>query len=297
MLCVLLRRLQRLMTLAAMLQTGGVWAVDVTWAVVDWPPMFMGVPPTGTGTAKDIGQGAVDQVMRQLIDRTPQYNHRIELHNRQRIWAAMEQGRNLCYAAALPSPEREKVAYLYPVTATPPLALATTATTRQIYLKGLAVLPWSKISTSLPIGGGLESGRNYGKDVEQSLTENAIYMERYTVATTGELLKPLAAGRVSYILEYPMVVSYANLNELAQHPVSYIPIEGLREWQTVYLACTRNAWGHGVMLDLSAAIRAAAASPQFRAVTKNWLDKDYYERSAPQIQEVFDRIARTPQFR
>lgn len=297
MVLMLFRRLKELIAIAMMLQSKWLLAAEVTWAIVDWPPMFISPSPAGTGSPKDIGHGAVDQVMRQLIDRTPQHNHRIELHNRQRIWTAMEQGRNLCYAAALRSPEREKFAYLYPVTATPPLALAITAATKQTYLNGVAELSWAKIPLSLPFAGALESGRNYGKDVDKSLAEHAISMERYTVANTGALLKPLAAGRVSYILEYPMVVNYANANELAQSPLSYIPIESLREWQTVYLACTRNSWGHGVMLDLSVAIREAAATQQYRSVTKNWLEKDYFERSAPQIKEVFDRIARTPPFK
>ena len=79
-------------------------AETITWLMSDFPPvgeLIDGKP----------GNGMADQVVRYLVSRWPQAEHRFLYANPNRAWSQMASGQHVCFANALRTTDREKLAY------------------------------------------------------------------------------------------------------------------------------------------------------------------------------------------
>lgn len=267
----------------------------ITWAILDWPPVFMlkdGKTPT---SVTELGTGYGDQQLREIITRLPNYQHDFVILNVQRIWAEIEGGHNLCFSTAFLTPEREKFAYFTPSIVLRGIGVVVrhdSPIARE--LAGSSTSLKSLLETHKEFRGVLEQKRSYGPVVDDILKQSPAAPPRIPVSKPSELLHNVALGRIDYTLEYPIVVEYRQRTSHFAQAMDVILIKELPDLTTGYVACTGSAWGRRAINDISNAIHDAAHVPAFRNAYSEWLPRAMVNRIAPLFDRFYDDLGRTP---
>lgn len=265
----------------------------ITWLVVDWPPYMILKNGAAPKTAEDLGQGVIDQSMAAFIRQLPGYTHDFELLSLQRIWKSIEEGSNFCYAAAYKTPEREKWAYFLPSIPVQPMGVVVPRRRKWLPTDETGSVSLAALLRTQSLKGRLEASRSYGPVLDQILSQSPNILPRDPVPKMGSLLRPLAYGRFDYTLEYPIVVEYALQQAPFKDELEVLGLSEASEMPTAYIACTRNAWGKQVVLDVDNAIRKAAAGKELRKIYDPWLPKATRKKFNQSINEFFDQRAHT----
>jgi uncharacterized protein (TIGR02285 family) len=246
-------------------------------------------------SSAQLGRGFVDRMLAEIIPRLPQYRHSFQLMNRQRIVGTMQDGQNVCDPSTLKTTEREQWAVFTAAMPVPPVALVIRAQSRSAITGGAAVVSLADLARRKEFTGRYEAKRSYGAALDQVLQRPGDNLTSELVSRSGQLTSLVALGRYDYTLEYPMVVEY--LQQQSQSPIvlDTVPLKEAPQWTTSYIACTRNAWGEAVIRDIDAAVRAAAATREYREVMHPWLPAAYVLKSRARLNEFFDDRARRSQ--
>lgn len=263
----------------------------ITWSMIDWPPLTLLRDGKAPATAAELGDGALDRALAEIIQRMGGYKHEFRLLNRQRLVQTFEQGGNLCDAAWFKTPERERVAIFSAAIAVPPVGLVVSRQAKAA-IAG-AEISLADLLRNPALKGRLEAGRSYGPALDKVLAAHGQAVPREIVPTTGSLLNLLAVGRFDYTLEYPMVARYHGTLNPRQPGLEVVSLTESRDWPVSYVACTRNAWGRRVIRDIDAAIRQAATSPVYRNSFTPWLPADYVTRNRERMDKFYDARAKT----
>ncbi|MBV8665495.1 MAG: TIGR02285 family protein [Burkholderiaceae bacterium] len=267
-------------------------ARQITWVLMNWPPFYMAKDDRSAQSLKQRGEGAAERMIAELIAHLPGYQHSFEVSNMQHVWAGFEAGRNYCYMSAARTPAHEKVAYLTPLTLAPMAALVVRSDRRAamklsektVSLKGL-------LTARKDLAGYMAEGRSYGQEIESFLGGGDYNVRRFPVREQFDLMRQLDLGRTDYIFEFPPVVEYAQRRTPFQHTFDVIPFDDLPPLMTVYVACTRNAWGRDVIADVAVAVKDAARGAVFRNALKRWLSPELLRLDGGDMDRFYDALA------
>ncbi len=288
--------LQKWLALACWLGCAGAAVAEppqITWAMVDWPPLMVLKDGKAPATAQDLGNGAIDQVIAELIPHMPEYQHSFRLFNRQRVLHLMEAGQSFCYPSAFKTREREAYAYFVPIMLVSPVALVTREGIKVQLGAKMDAVKLADVLKNPAWVGHMEATRSYGPALDQVLAAAPTAPVRDVVKNAGDLLRPLSSGRFDYTLEYPMVVEYARRQGQLIHPLEVTPLVEVRDWPVGYVACTRNPWGQAAARAIDAAAQAAAKTERYRKLFTQWMPADMAQSNRAQVEAFYDLRART----
>lgn len=267
----------------------------ITWALVDWPPMFMFDPTHPPGRVEELGDGVADRAMAEIIVRLPGFEHRFEPVSRGRLWRALKGDSDVCYAAMLRTPEREKQYYLVPLLPLPPLSLVLRAEllTRLTAETGSDEISLAALLARGELRGGLEAQRSYGQQLDRQLAAAATPLPREGVAAPGQLTRLVALGRYDYTLEYPLTIEHMRRKgSLGQAELRMLPLSETREWPVAHVACTRSPAGREAALAIARAVSEAARERGLREAMLGWLPGPPRPSSRARLDAFFDGLAR-----
>lgn len=237
----------------------------------------------------------MDRQLAEIIARMPQYRHTFVLSNVQRILSGFAKGETLCYASAFKTPEREAIAYFTESTTIPTVNIIVRSDRRPgLRLSEPAISLKSLVFTRTDLVGYIESMRSYGPSIDPLLGTAGENVKFLKVAAPGELVRTLDAGRMDYILEYPMVVEYKRRLEHYEHAFDVIQLEDAPALAVGSIACSRNAWGKQAIADIANAVRDAAHSPSYRNSVSDWLPESMVKAVRPKMEEFYDKLIHAP---
>nr|WP_316642573.1 TIGR02285 family protein [uncultured Roseateles sp.] len=263
----------------------------IEWNVSDWPPFFVFQQGQLPQTAQDLGGGAIDGFLRLVIERMPQYQHRFVSMTGARAEVERKAGRGLCSASSMRTPERLKERYFTPAMPTLPVQLVLRRERLQLLAGGKGSVSLQQLIRRDDVQGLVMSNRQYGQTLAEWLKPAPDSNLRTMVAPrAGNLLTMLAAGRMDYTLEYPMIVEY-HLRNRGPELVT-LPIDELGEPPLGYFSCTRNAWGKVVIADIDTALRKVARLPEARQVYSPWMSEALRAAHQERIDRFFEQRAR-----
>lgn len=288
--CLLLTLCTTLLTSAPPVQA----RPRITWALIDWPPLFLIDPAHPPSRVAELGDGVADRAMAELIARLPGFQHRFELVSGGRPWRALMGESGPCYAAMLRTPEREKQYYLVPLL---PLALVMRAELlaqlMQEQRDGTDEIALAALLARGELRGALEGRRSYGQQLDRQLAAAPAELPRESVAAPDQLTRLIGLGRYDYTLEYPLTFEYLRRKgTLGNAELRMLPLAKAREWPVAHVACTRSPAGLDGAQAIARAIAEAAKERGLREAIEGRLPGPLRPPVWARLETFFDGLAR-----
>lgn len=263
-------------------------ADSITWLMADFPPV--GEPVNGRP-----GNGIADQVVKYLAHRWPQASHRFLYANPNRVWSMLAAGEHACFASALRTPERDKLAYFRNAYLLPPPQLvvrpeALPAIPRNA--RGEADLPTLMRDPSLR--GLLVETRSYGQTVDTLLADRTAgwQVKRLAPGNYGkQILTMLALNRADYTIEMDFVITHAVAQDAGLASLKVLPLAGDAAALVGGIACPRTPWGRAAIQHIDALLATPEGVAVLARAQDRWMSKQSSQRYGAQMKEFMRRMA------
>lgn len=236
--------------------------------------------------------GVTDRVVRYLKVWWPGVEHEVVVANTKRSWQMIEEGRPVCRANVVRTPDREKIAYFTNTQLTPPSQLVVrrdklTRLTRTA--SGEVLLPQLLADTSLR--GALVDGRSYGTGVDEMIAKRpagshvALYSPR---DFGGRILQMLSLDRADYSIEPDMaLLMVGDPKDLVT-----VPIRGASDLVMAGIACPRNPWGLAAIRNIDRAFGRPEGAATLREGLMHWLTPETRAHYAAQFDQFYRERSR-----
>jgi len=254
----------------------------VHWLVIDFPPYEIRTGP-------DSGRGVMDRYLQGLMERLPQFQHRIDVVGFQRRDALMKTAQPSCTVSRFMTPERAQ----YAVSAQRPhlfLLPPRLVATRKAGDELRAAMDRDTISLSQVLNQrqytlGIYPARRFGEAIDQQLeairAERLAAIQDYREIGTGsiiDLLNIMARGRFELTLAYTVEVEYLRRNHPDLPPMDYFPIAGATKLLPLYIACNKTPEGLALVQAVDQLSGQEEAAAQAQRDFETWLTPEEKRR-------------------
>lgn len=257
-------------------------AETIVWAVADGPPYHLPGSVPKPSRPVELGEGVNDLLIAYLAEELPGFHHRLAHLSRPQMWRRMQAGEPICYVDAFKTPERLRFAYFSVVTAPVPQVVVTRADQAGLAGQELAL---KDLLQRKDLRGVFEIGRSYGAHIDPML--DAARVSRQPLPSSPQLLRMLEAGRMDYLVEYPMALQHYRERLVPAPALRFFDLREEREPPPAYVACTRSAWGRTVIEAVDGAIRRLAVRPESRRALLRWLPQEVREMLGARIERFY----------
>lgn len=254
----------------------------MTWVLPDFAPAS--IPVDGKPS-----NGVADQAVNFLMAKWPQAEHRFLYANARRTWQMLSQGEQVCFAAALRTPERERIAYFSNTNRVPPPGLVVRADVLPLLRMnsaGEADLP--ALLAQGTLRGLVVENRSYGVLADQAIARKPKTSTLQTTAAGNygkNIFRMIAAERADYTLDYDFAFAY----ELARTPelagLKAVPVAGTGAPVTTGIACPRTKWGRSVILKIDRLLGTREGADALVRAQATWQTESSRQRYAADVAE------------
>ncbi|WP_195763551.1 TIGR02285 family protein [Duganella guangzhouensis] len=263
-------------------------AETITWLMSDFPPV-------GEQINGQPGNGMTDQVVKYLIARWPEATHRYLYANPNRVWSMLAAGEHACFASALRTPEREKVAYFRNAYLLPPPQLVYRPETQdaiRLNRKGEAELP--AVLRNASLRGLVVETRSYGAGIDALLADpaNSAHLKRLAPGNYGRsILTMLAMNRADYTIEMDFVMTHARAQDATLTHLKTAPLAGGAGLMVGGIACPRNAWGRNQIRHIDQLLASPEGAAMLSQAQMRWISKETTQRYGAAMKDFFRQLA------
>jgi uncharacterized protein (TIGR02285 family) len=258
----------------------------MTWMVFDLPPGTM--PVNGKLT-----DGISDIVSKMVFQEMPEFSHQVTVVSAARAMATLSEGKPMCIATALMTPERERIAYFAVTHMLPPLQVvvrAEVAAKLPMNAKG-EVVPDLLVNSS-GLRGLVVAQRSYAPALDAVLANRR---PGSTVSDTlsagagdgGKVFTMLMHDRGDFTFDYDFALAY----QQSRHPelpmktgLKAFPLAGMAPIK-VGFACPHTPWGRATVIRIDAIVARLANRPEYRASAVRWMTADGVKRYQPLLND------------
>lgn len=256
---------------------------NVRWLITDFPPQFiLAGPRRGNGLA-EIAQNIV-------FARLPGYRHRLETvpANYPRIEHELKIHDNVCFAALLKTPERERdFVFSQPYRLLLPIQLFVPQDRGQPPLQADGTVDLAALLASGDFRLGVLGGRHYGPGIDAVLDQHpkdaAVY-RRYAQDQLDGLLNMMFidSRAIDGVLAYPNELNdLATASNKPAPPMRHYAIAGTPEYLEGYIACSSSPLGRQLVADIDGIIdEIRRAVSRAYAAQLQGADRERYEALA-----------------
>ena len=236
----------------------------LTWAVLHFPP-FQILEGTHQGT------GSFDGELRVLMDKLPEFDHKIVSMSFARRKEEFMAGTDICTPGIFKAPAQAmKLAVSLP--------MLTHLDNRVVYRKDHEAM----IGTANPVGldelfarreviGAAMPGRSYAPNIDQAIERHRGSPNLLSRALeTSQLFHMLLDGDLHYLLLFSHEAAYLARDLGAEDLIANRPIAGTPPFIFTHVACTGNAWGRAVIGKINAVMGAGRGEAGYRALSERW---------------------------
>lgn len=247
------------------------WALPtLTWAMREFPPLTIFDGPQK-------GQGAVDQMLAQLTQAMPGYQHKFVRVNRARGIQMLKETRLTCDPTLLWTAERASfAAFSVRAFATQSNGLIIRAQDQDLFT------PWLhegsvNLAALLKAGNlqvGIVPGRSYGQAVDAMLGQAPaqVLVPHYGNDASTNLLQMEQLGRLHAFLGYWTEARYLAAQQgIDPATLRYLPIQGDSRYKFTYVACSNTPEGHQAIDSINARLKALRQT-SLPLLYARWLD-------------------------
>lgn len=226
-------------------------AQAVHWLVIDFPPYEIHTGP-------DSDRGVMDRYLQSVLERLPQFQHRIDVVGFQRRDALMKTAQPACTVSRFSTPERARYAvfaqrpYLFLL---PPRLVATRKVGEALRsAMEHDTLPLAQLLNRREHTLGIYPARRFGEAIDQQL--EAIRAERLAMIQdyreTGatsllDLLNIMSRGRFELTLAYTVEAEYLRRTHPDLPALDYFPIAGATTLLPLHVSCNKTPEGLAII--------------------------------------------------
>ena len=213
---------------------------SITWFILDLPPFFLTKGP-------DKGKGLADQIQKMVSERLDGYRFSNKVANASRIAKELNEDKRVCFAGEF---------YGNPgfLTSVPTIVLLPhniIVRKKDLHIFGDENnVSLRKLLQNKNLILGTARDRLYGPELDIVLKEHAraenIY-RRSGKDTLDGLLGMLIKGRIDYLIEYPVSITYRGA-----------------------IRCPDTEWGRKIINDINKILVKIRALPEYRKIIKDW---------------------------
>lgn len=267
---------------AALLPQAAAAQDKMSWLMPDIPPAS--IPVDGKPT-----DGIADRIVGYITERWPERQHRHVYANAKRTWLLLEQGEPVCFAAALYTPERQRIAHFSITSLVPPSQLIVDqAAIARLPLNVQGEVDLARLLAERQLRGVVIDRRSYGPVLDKMLAARPADA-KLTKSSVGDygrnVLKLVAHGRADYSIDYDYALKHAQSTQQGLERLRTVPIAGNSKAMLAGVACPRNAWGLATVRRIDRIIGTAQGAEAMMAAQNAWHTAATRLRFAPQLQE------------
>jgi uncharacterized protein (TIGR02285 family) len=268
----------------AFLYPAPLWANDtIRWLIIDYPPIYI-------TTGDNAGQGVVDQALRLITAKMPEYKHVIEVGTVSRVTEAMKRGENVCIPTLFVTEERKQFGHfsVYPTTFLPPLAVLTRKDEMNLFRSGQEPVSLRHLLANEGSTLGVVANHSYGREVDSVITTHqgkSNLVVRSGISATEGLLEMVLKRRIDYTIAYPWSIS-AKLGAETASQFGAIAFEEAGTHPRHHVLCTGNQWGNQVIRRIDQVLKTALPTTEYRSFIEQWLPPD----SLPSFRSAYDEF-------
>ena len=202
-----------------------------------------------------------------------------ELGNVARLLQHLQQGRQLCSAVTLRSPERDRLALFVPLLAVPPMQLVVRSADHARVPQENGQVAWQALLDS-DLRGAVYRQRIYPPallvSMQQALTDGRLQSLTLSGNVDKHLLM-LSHGRFDFTLEFPLVFSQVQRSGRLVAPLSLLPLTHLEQLDVAGSYCTRGPWGQRMAQRIDETLRELIQAQGLESLYQQWLPADNYQ--------------------
>ena len=233
-------------------------------------------PPGTILTGPNEGTGFIQQVLKIIIEKLPEYEHEMMLTTLARAIIDIKYEKLSCHPALFKTAEREKFMYFSKVMMAHP-------TNRIIAKKGFfddflrdGWIDLREITEYKDITFALIKGRAYTPEIDRDLAQylnkdNVFFMSNTDLSPTFQMLE---LGRVDATIAYQFEFNYYTHNgHNPKQRYDIYPILGAPLFTTGHVACPKNEWGKMIITKINAVLEKLKPTKAYKdALTSGWQD-------------------------
>ncbi|NJD06588.1 MAG: TIGR02285 family protein [Methylococcaceae bacterium] len=255
----------------------------VTWAVLHFPPFQILEGPHQ-------GSGSFDGELQVLMEKMPEFDHRIVSMSFARRKEEFMSGSNICTPGMFKAPAQAmKLAVSVP--------MLTHLDNRVVYRKDHESL----IGTANPVDlddlfarrdliGAVMPGRSYAPNIDQAIERHRGNPNLFSRALeTSQLFHMLLDGDLHYLLLFSHEAAYLARDLGADDRIANRPIAGTPPYIFTHVACTGNAWGQALIERINAVMATERREAGYRALSERWYpaeDQQRVRRFYPEMLQI-----------
>jgi uncharacterized protein (TIGR02285 family) len=252
----------------------------LTWAVLHFPPFQILEGPHR-------GSGSFDGELQVLIDKLPEFDHKVVPMSFARRKEEFMAGTNICTPGIFRAPALAlKLALSQP--------MLTHLDNRVVFLKDRAELFGADDPIDLnglfdrrSVIGAVVPGRSYAPNIDQAIEGhrgNPNLLSR--ALETTQLFQMLLDGDIHYLLLFSHEAAFLADRFGANGRLGNRAIAGTPPYLFTHVACTGSAWGNAVIGKVNAIMHGVRGQPEYRAYSERWYppeDRERVRRFYPQM--------------
>jgi len=258
----------------------------IYWQTYHRPPGIIKIGP-------EQGEGFVQKVLDLIIERMPEYVHKMPLASIGRAILDMKAGKHVCHPALFITPERKKFMVFSDASmVNPSNRIIAKQGVLDAYLKDGNV-DFEAVLKSDLFTFALVNERSYTESIDAIFEKyaNADKVQLISNTDLSSIFQLIHLNRVDLSILYPFELEY-----FLQHTaipreslVSY-RINGVEPFNSGSIACPDNAWGKQVIKRVNAVLKEVKHTEEYRhAVTTWWRTEAATEAFSKYYHEVFLR--------
>lgn len=261
-----------------------------TWCSFDLPPMYIVSGP-------EAGRGSVQEHVRFLQARLPQYEHQTQFSSIPRLIKDMrEQRQQLVCAGMQRNDEREQfMLFSLPFYATQPPAVVTLRSRLariKPYLNAQGEVRLADMISGGTLNLGLTAGRSYGATLDAELARhpNNPHVQLRSVAErlSEGLVSMMVLGRLDYTIAYESErrLFLEQLGSQSGDELVQLPIAGLPRQIPIYIVAPKTEWGQRFIQRVNALLVRHWDDPEFRRSVLKVQDETQRQRLLSDLREL-----------
>jgi uncharacterized protein (TIGR02285 family) len=240
----------------------------LSWAINTAPPFHIVGGPFDQ-------QGLCDQLLRSIQKQLPETEHQLLLMPQTRIHQALNKREKLCFPCMIHRSQPTKTAVFSTPTHwyRPQGVITREALAHHLTQKFGSPISLEKLLEVQTFKLGLAAGRRYGE------LEPLLELHRKNgVIRSGDdspvaLLKMIQSGRIDFMLDYDIILTYMNKTAPEQAKgLVYVPIAELSQPIAGAVGCSNSDWGRQQIELINTVITKVQADPNFRQSLELWFD-------------------------
>lgn len=236
----------------------------LVWGVFDFPPFQILEGPHR-------GSGSFDGELQLLVEKLPEYEHKIVPMSFARRQQEFLAGSHLCTPGIFKAPaEKLKLAISLPALTHLDNRVIFRGDKEALFGSGQAIDIDTLFEHSQLVG-AIVPGRSYAPNIDAAIarhrgTPNLISRP----LGTAQLFQMLLGGHVDYLLMFSHEAAFLANQFEARGRVQNRPIFGTPPYLHTHVACTGDAWGQEVIRRIDAVLHTARGQPDYRAFSERW---------------------------